>query len=210
MSSQSNNYKNKYSNRFSNPFLRWLLNIPIVGVAVHWLFQGMLYMDKTELAFKIGLEIVLILICGLLFAEIFIWQIAWLISFLLIHTLNFLFNGQFWVLMKIYRLVDHSFEDFDQYTKELSARINAETCFRYAAIYGSVVRGEWKPTSDLDLRLVRDNGLMMGLRACLFVVKERSHALLNRFPLDVYILDNMDRLSLLRTDEEPYVLLDNQ
>ena len=69
-------------------------------------------------------------------------------------------------------------------------------------IVNVTVRGEWKETSDLDMRLVRRPGVRNGLRACWFVMKERTRANMRRFPLDVFLLDDFSRLDRLRHDEQ--------
>jgi len=77
---------------------------------------------------------------------------------------------------------------------------------QYVAVYGSYVRGEWKPSSDLDVRLVRRAGFVSGLRACWFLLRERTRAFWMRFPLDIYVADGFASLERLRLDEAPLVI----
>jgi hypothetical protein len=185
--------------------LQPLLRNPLGALAVHWLFQGMLHMDPTERWFKLGSELFLGSILTLSISLIFgIRPVGTLMTaMLIVHTLDAAFNGQVWVVLKHFGLVKHSRTQFEQYLSRLSVRILVEDSIEYAAAYGSVVRGEWALTSDLDLRLVRKPGPINGLNACLFCLGERARAFVAKFPLDVLVLDSSDRLSEMREDEVP-------
>jgi predicted nucleotidyltransferase len=181
-----------------------------MGVLVHWIFQGMLYMDRTELIFKLFLDFSLTILFSIVLSAWFSWQMALITAFVLAHSVNFIFNSQFWVVMKFYGLVSLSFEEYEIYSKGIAERICKASCFSYAGIFGSRVREEWKSYSDLDLRLVRTPGFWNGLRGCFFLVQERTRALIRRFPLDIYILDSNVTLKRLRQDESPIILLDRR
>jgi hypothetical protein len=192
----------------NSSWLRPLLGNLIAAIAIHWTFQGLLYMDKTERSFKLGLDLVIILTLWPIF--VLIGQLSTAVSILaavfVAHTCNFILNGQVWVVAKHFQLVKHSRQEFDAYVREVTVRIATEPSFRYAAAYGSIARAEWNPSSDLDLRLVRYPGRWNGLRACWFVLRERATAFLSRFPLDIYMLDNYDGLRRMRGDEPPVIL----
>jgi predicted nucleotidyltransferase len=190
-----------------NQFLQSLLRSPLVALAVAWTFQGLLYMDATERWFKIALDILLTALLGILLSVWFHWYVAWLVALVIAHSLNFLFNAQLWGLLKHFNLVRTSRTEFDEYLERLSERIRAEPSIQWAAAYGSLVRGEWKETSDLDVRLVRKPGLWNGLRACWFSLSERTRALVSKFPLDLFVLDDPGMLTLMRDDEPPLDLL---
>jgi hypothetical protein len=196
--------KEHYYNVSQLAILRPLLRHPIIALGVHWFFQGILYMESTERLFKIGVEVILIGVFLSLFLVgglSLIW--AAVVAVGVAHTLNFLFNGQIWVVLKHFGLVMHSREKFDEYLDQLSEKIRTESSIGYAAFYGSLVREEWSSTSDLDIRLVRKSGVINGLRACGFVLRERTRACLNKFPLDIYVLDSSERLAEMRADEPP-------
>jgi predicted nucleotidyltransferase len=192
------------------PILRPFLRSPIFAMGVHWVFQGMLYMDRTERLFKLGLDLILTALLWILLSPLLglSWAWALLVAFLLAHTLNFLFNGQMWVVLKHFHLVRNSRSEFEDYLSQLAQRIQAEPSIERAAAYGSLVRGEWHESSDLDLRLVRKPGLRNGLRACWFAMRERTRALFRRFPLDVFLLDDPSRLGRMREDESALELLE--
>ena len=202
--------KNKYSPFKSFPIIDNLMGSPISGVFVHWLLQSVLYVDRTELIFKFCLEFLLILI---VYSQLQIKLStfpALILAVFISHTLNFLFNAQLFVVLKHYGLVHHTEKEFSNYIDELKIRISKEYSIRYAAIYGSYVRGKWKPSSDLDVRLVRVDGWIAGLRVCIFLVRERTLALFSGFPLDIYVLDNFSRLNLLNRIEDPLILLQRE
>jgi L-malate glycosyltransferase len=188
--------------KLKNKPIRRLLRHPLVALAAHWFFQSLFYMDRTERWFKLGLDAGLTLIIGLILSFWLFWPAAWLIAFLLAHTLNFLLNGQLWGVLKHYDLINQSDEAFIKYAQAFKQRAEAESALQRLAIYGSVSHRQWSPSSDLDARLIRYPGLMNGLRACWFLTRERTRALLSRFPLDVYILDSEHSLQKLNPEEQ--------
>ncbi len=194
--------------KFESTTVQTLLQNPLVALATHWLFQSLFYMDKTERWFKLGLDFVGTAVLWLLVVDLTGFQnLSGLgVSFLLTHSLNFIFNGHIWGVLKHYGFVENSRTQFELYSQRLADRVNAEPSIVYGAVYGSQVRAEWKPSSDLDVRLVRRMGFWQGIRACWFVLRERSRAMWHRFPLDLYLLDSLAPLTNMRTDEKPDVI----
>ena len=94
------------------------------------------------------------------------------------------------------------------YAELIAARVRKEHSIKSAATYGSCSRSEWKSSSDLDIRLIRQPGLVNGVWACIFVLTERTRALFNKYPLDIYVLDDIDNLDRLRSDEIPIIISD--
>lgn len=188
------------------PFLR---NV-VISLGIHWIFQGILCMDWAERFFKLALDVVITVTVTVIFTEYTKMSLtqAFCIAGVVAHTLNFLFNAQICVVLKHFQIVKCSREEFEDYIRQITERATAEPSIIYAAAYGSIVRGSWRPSSDLDVRLVRQPGWTNGLRGCLFVLLERTRALLCGFPLDVYLLDDFEGLGRLRADEEPLILLD--
>jgi len=175
---------------------------------VNWLFHGLLYMDRTERAFYVLLE-------GLLFLPIFfafsaIANLSWrLLSALIVgHTLHWLFNGHLYVVLREFGLSRVEKGHFARYAWGLRGRIAREKSMLAGAIFGSLSRGELESSSDLDVRFIRRLGFSNGLRACAFTFLERSRALLDRFPLDVYVLDTLGPVLRMRVDESPIILYD--
>ena len=200
--------KGKGYAKIESRLLRYLVNNPIMALASHWIFQSLFYMDRTERWFKVGLDILITLLGGLIFTRWMPGASAWVSAFLVAHTLNFLLNGHLWGVLKHYGYVETRFEDFINYAEDLETRINRCRSIQWSAVYGSIARSQWTPSSDLDVRIVRRPGVFHGVIACTFVLIERSRALVMRFPLDVYLLDNNHSLERLRLDEVALELLE--
>ena len=182
----------------------------ILAFFTHWLFQGILYADKTEKTFRILIDIVLTIIFFLVFINFINYQISIVLSWFISHTLNAIINGQIFVVIRNYKTKRNK-QDFTDYAKLLKKRILEEKSINAAAIYGSYCRGEVSESSDLDVRIIRKHGFINGLRSCFFGLTERTRALLKKFPIDLYILDGTKHLtSKIREDEKPIVLYDSE
>jgi predicted nucleotidyltransferase len=198
---------NKYLNFSKSPFLKKLIAYPAIGLFVHWVFQSLLYMDRTEMFFKLSLDGLFFLVFFFPVSYVLPVPYSWIISFLLAHTVNFIFNSHIWVLLKHYKLVYNSETRFLKYAERLYIRLSSQSCIVYAAIFGSSVREEWSPYSDLDIRVVRGKGVLTGIRACSYILSERTRAFINKFPLDIYLLDSFSPLARMRVDEKPKVIV---
>lgn len=183
------------------------VRIPAI-IFSNWLFQGILYMDETEKLFKILLDLLLMFSLYFGFASYLASVPSLAVSVLLAHTINWIFNGQIFVLFKNLKLIRTELEHFRTYTNNLKTRMAREKSILCAAAFGSLSRGELKGSSDLDVRVVRRPGVINGIRACTFVFLERSRAFFSRFPLDIYVLDDFEDFSKLRRDEYPVTLHD--
>jgi Nucleotidyltransferase domain len=200
-------HTNKYEQHATLRPLRWLLRQPAAGIAIHWAVQGLLYMDVTERRFKVAIDLIMTVAIAAALSQWMDPLGALATAFLLAHTINFLFNGQLWVLLKHYGLMRIELERYQGYMASLRERVRGEASIARAAVYGSLARDAWSPTSDLDVRLIRRAGFLNGLRACWFVALERGRALLARFPLDIYVGDSDALLDRMNTAEEPIDLL---
>lgn len=172
------------------------------------LFQGMGYMDPTERRFKISFDIAF----SLLFFQLSDGTVRSRIisAFCGAHVLNFIVNGQLFVLLKNFDLVDIPKEKFERWMVMLGERYERSQSVDAVVVYGSLSRGDLSRTSDLDVRVLRRDGLVNGLVACSITAVFRFKALIHRFPLDIYVLDGTDSLDRLRDDEEPQVLVDKR
>lgn len=188
--------------------LRPLMGSVLVALAIHWFFQCLLAMDHTERAFKLLadaiLTVIFYLLLRLMLPDVAALCLAWLSA----HTLNFIFNSQIYSVLKSFGYVKHSMGEFTAYIRSFTGRAQRQPGIRWAAIYGSLARGELAAASDLDIRVIRAPGLRNAARACLFTMAERTRALLARFPLDILLLDSPRLLQQLRPDEPPQVILD--
>jgi thymidylate kinase len=179
-----------------------------LALVSHWIFQSMLYMDPSERWFKLGLDFILTALGTLLLKTWLAWPVAFGVSFVAAHTLNFFLNGQLFALLKNYGGVSHTYEQFVAYTDALAQRAQKETSIQKIVMYGSISRQSWSHCSDLDARILRKPGLKNGIRAAWFLLKERTRALYSKFPLDMYVLDSERSLHdrRLKADEKPVLL----
>lgn len=198
--------KKTYANINLGP-LTPIFKFKIIVIFTNWLFQGILYSDKTEKMFKLCLDVIFTFIFFRLVFDPSNY-INLLLAFLMSHTFNWVFNGQLFALAKNFGIVYNDPEKIIDYAYSVRDRASVEGSISCIIIYGSLVREEIKSTSDLDLRIIRKKGFLNGLRACIFGFKERSRALFYRFPLDMYIVDSSKHLLKLRQDENPVVLYD--
>ena len=185
---------------------RWVVGHKLGALAVHWLFQGMLQMDPTERRFKLGLDGLASLVVGGILGLWLPGLLAFGLGILIAHTLNFVLNGQVYGVLKHFGGVRHTWEAFDHEVEGLRARVAREPAILHAAAFGSLSRDAWRPTSDLDVRLVRAPGPHSAWRACWFAARERARAFWRGFPLDLLVLD--DHASLNKMAEEGLSLAD--
>jgi hypothetical protein len=185
-----------------------IFRFKIVIILTNWLFQGILYADQTEKAFKILLDLVLTTVLYSFLVSFSNVYLDIMISLIMSHTILFVLNGQLFVLARNFDIVYNDPQRIIDYANGLKKRASKEKSINCVVVYGSLVRGEIKPTSDLDVRIIRKSGIFNGFGACVFGLKERSRALFSRFPLDMYVIDSPNHLLKMRRDETPKILYD--
>lgn len=173
-----------------------------------WTFQCTLYMDTTERYFKIILDLIMILPIFLILNYYLNLLTSILLAIILAHTLNWIFNGQIFVLLKNLKLIKTSEQSFKEYLDGIKIRVENENSIIAAAAYGSISREKLKETSDIDIRIIRKSGFINGFKACVFVLKERFKSFFNKFPLDIYVLDSIDMIGVHIKNEKPVVVYD--
>jgi hypothetical protein len=191
----------------SIPLINAFFKFKFFIVMSNWIFQGMLYADKTERAFHLLLDSVMTLILYVFLINLIpVVYIALAFSFFAAHTFNWIFNGQLFVLGRYLGVKPNRQNNFCKYINELKYRAKKEKSIQLVAVYGSMSRKKLNEFSDLDVRIIRKKGFLNGLKACLFGFSERTRALFNKFPLDLYVVDSNDHLSKLRKDETAIVI----
>jgi L-malate glycosyltransferase len=196
--------KNLLSHDF---WIHFIYSNKILALFIHWVFQGILYADRTEKIFRIFIDIIFTLFFYFILSFIINTLISIIVAFIIAHTINSIFNGQMFVVARHFgRSRNPHYRT--NYIKRFKKRISKEKSIQAAAIYGSFSRGEAKFDSDIDVRIIRKSGVINGIRACSFGLSERSRALFDEFPLDLYVIDGSEHLLKLRIDEVPLVLHD--
>lgn len=209
------------------PFLRWLFpykikNLPFVTdnvllyylcqnkitlTLINWLFQGMLGMSCSDLIGKICIEIA---VFGPIFSIIdgsILYKLV--ISFVCAHTFNWLFNSHFWVFGRYLGITRTDIKRFPNYLQEVRSRLHNCSAIESIIIIGGVSRKEGvKITSDIDMFIIRNRGLINGLNAVFFTIRERFLAFIKKFPLDLYLYDEVETMDKHRYDEKAFILKD--
>jgi len=179
----------------------------------NWLHQGMTYMDNGEMSVRIFLEIIQILFAWCLlwslgFDQFPIWM-SLVVSIFLIHTFNWIANGNFWALMLFVfpKLKNRGERETCSYLNAMADRLGAFKSIGGLAIYGSISRNAWHDRSDVDIRIIRNPGLVNLLIVALLTMRERILSCLARQPLDLFLADEVTSLKRMRSDETPIFLL---
>lgn len=191
----------------SNPWLVDFFQSKPGRVLSNWILQGMLYMNPVEVAVKLGLDVLLTVIWWFLIGRPH-FMAGWLAAWLLAHTTNWLINGQ---PIAMRRHMDWGRNDprrFIDYIESLERRLQKKSYLAAAASFGSLSRGGYKETSDIDLRVVMQPGMVNRLRAAIFCLVERLRAAICRFPLDLYAFDLEELLHKMSRDEVPVIFSD--
>lgn len=190
-----------------NPYLPKPIRYSIVVVA-NWLFHGFLYMDITERAFFLTIDLALFVPLFLVFLSVASLFFSVILAAIIAHTLHFFFNGHFYVLLKNLGHSEIGFVRLKDYMNGLVKRANGKNEILAIAAYGSLSRHQLSESSDLDVRIVRQDGAINGLKACTFTFMERGRALLRKIPLDVYTCDGFRSLTKIDPSELPVILYD--
>ena len=167
------------------------------------IFQGILYMSLGEKFYKISITLLLALFLSTVFDN-------FVISIICGHVLNYVLNGQFYV---VHRYVDSSAsmkkDDLANYFLFVEKAINIFNPLD-VLIIGGFSRGIIKRTSDLDVRIYHSNTVLGSTKAYLMATVFRFHGLVTRFPIDVFCFSNLDFLDKIREDEIPINFIKNQ
>jgi len=177
-----------------------------------WAHQGFFYLDRTQRIGRVVCEIVPTIIIAWLIGEIGGVPLSrvrlWCVSLLVAHTLNWVFNGNWWagMLFTFPDLRNAGERVTCDYLNGMARRLKNDRAISGGMIFGSVSRGQWHDRSDLDVRLLRRMGAWNGVAAVLVLSRERLIALLVRQPLDIYLADDIPFLRRMRQDERPVFL----
>lgn len=182
-------------------------------LAANWCLQGMRGMDRKELAFRLGLELLLaVALAGFAAAAGLAAPPAAGGALLAAHTFGFTLNGQVWVCVRYCRLYRRDPAALERFTADLAAGLARLPWLDEAALIGS--RGQpghpWGPRSDIDLRLVFPPGASAWLRTNLLLLRLRAVAFARAIPLDLYAYDTPESLRRLDQRERLRPLLDRR
>jgi len=121
------------------------------------------------------------------------------LSFIIAHTLNALVNGHLFAMFAHDLFWFSLYKDrqkFFSYIERIRNRMQrkAPPCICGVVFFGSLVRGDFKDSSDLDIRFISENGFWNAVGAAHQVFLERVRAVLAGFPIDIYMIRSKDEL----------------
>lgn len=180
----------------------WLGGILKYGFMIFisaWILQGMRIMKNKERIVKIIFDLLLwslLMVCG----------VHWLLSFLIAHTLNFMFNGQFHAMFTHMGATGCTAHYFLQRTIWFKNKIATKSFINAGIAYGSLSRGCYKKTSDIDLRLIPAVGEWNEWKCALYALWLRAIAFYMHYPLDMYVYNPEVVVKRMCTDELPIIL----
>lgn len=132
--------------------------------------------------------------------------ISIILSLLLAHTLNFAFNGQLFAMYTHMGATHVTAEHFLVETEKVAKSCKNKPFINAAIAYGSLSRGCFKSTSDIDMRLVPIETEIGWWKAVFFAVWLRTISFVNRYPLDLYVYSGKTCSKRMRSDELPIML----
>jgi hypothetical protein len=187
-----------------------LLQSCLAILLVNWIFQGMRGMQSKELSFRLVLELACVVAVGTMAWSLGVGTAASLLIGLLVgHTINFLFNGQFWVCARYCQSYQGTAQSVARATIDLAAELSALPWLLEVAFIGSRARsGLPSDRSDIDLRLVFPPGTTGWWKTNLLLMRLRTRALLRSVPLDLYAYDRPDALKRFNQEEPLLVVKD--
>lgn len=190
-----------------NPLLVEFFQSRLGRIFSNWVLQGMLYMNKIEIAYKLALDLLFTLLI-VLFVLGGDSLLDWLFALMIAHTLNWILNGQPVALLMHIDIGKNNANKFISYIENLEKRIVNKDYLAACAAYGSLSVGNYKPTSDIDIRVILKKDLISQLLAAHFCFIERVKAFLAGFPLDLYAFTLEEAQVKMSPKEPPIVFLD--
>jgi L-malate glycosyltransferase len=200
--------KVKAIDSYRPPPLRRVASSKIGVLFSNWMFQGMRYMQWHERALKLGSGGILTAGTIALLDDTSLPVVIAVLC--IVHTLNWLLNGQFFVLVRYLHPVPNAPARFDEYVKHVHAAALKSPAVNGLAVFGSYCRGAIHEHSDLDIRVIAAPGVMGGFGGAWFCMRLRFEAFFRRFPLDIYSFTDLLYLDRLREDEKPIILMDRR
>ena len=196
--------RKKLPSFISNPVLIEVFQTRLGRVFTNWVLQGMLYMNPIETIYKLSVDLVLTFIISFyVLQDLSLISVG--ISLFIAHTINWIINGQPVALLMHLDIGSNNAEHFISYIEKLEKRIKTKKYLAACASYGSLSVGNYNPKSDIDIRIIMKNDLLLQIRAANFCFIERVRAFLAFFPLDLYAF-TLNEVQVKMSPKEPPVL----
>ncbi|OLQ76112.1 hypothetical protein BIT28_19045 [Photobacterium proteolyticum] len=185
--------KIKYARR---GLLYAILNLKIMVLLSNVLFQGARYMEFGELLYK--LSITIFLSTALYFSGLDVF-----FSICLGHVGNYIFNGQFFVVYRYLFASKVLTKSKVEYVLDCCSNLSDSKHIRDVLFIGSLCRNTLKESSDIDIRIFHNSGLISSLFAYCQATKLRFLGLIYRVPVDVFCFSNLSFLNKIDEREVP-------
>lgn len=195
--------KSKYS--LQSILIDWLFQD--IGL-IQRLFSGEPFFAPSELLCRSLLELTLSLTLMTLLSYFIPILYALIVAFLLIHSLNWYFNGHgFLIFLTLFGPVCPQ-EKRKAFVKGLA--FSFETKNVSSVLYGSLSLEKSNERSDIDVFVINDQGLINGLKLSILVTAKRVQAIIHSVPLDIYCIDDyryLIRRINIRKKEKSFLIL---
>ena len=171
----------------------------------HWVFQSQLYARNVERVCRWMIECTLVgvIYCVMSAVVLAPTMLNIAMAFAMSHTLMWMLVGNHMVILKVLGKTSMGINDI---SKTIS-HIREVSEFRglgasKVVAFGSLSRSESNEKSDLDLRIIAGPRVRDVLRCFSVLIELKLYSLVERLPLDVYMLkDERDISKHIRSDE---------
>lgn len=194
-------HKKKLPPKLQGTILDEWIRYGFLTILSAWVFQGMLYANWRENIIKIALDLCMTTTLSLV--------IPWWLGLFIAHTLNYMLNAQAKAVYNHMGAGNKSAAEFYKGTLAMKKRLEKAICLDAAIAYGSLSRGCYKPTSDIDVRFIPKAGEWNYWKACFWTLKERTIAFLTGYPLDSYVFTLEHTKKAMRSDELPIIVMEH-
>lgn len=181
-------------------------SIPIL-IILHWILQGIFHREKGEKILRLLFESTTIIVLCAIFSFFLGIYVALLLSIFLAHSIFFVCDSYIWSVLRVKKL---SSPEVQEHLKQIQNRARNKKYLKAVAIFGSLSRLRSNEFSDVDLKIIPQEGILNLILSYFFALNERLKSFVNGFPLDLFILDDMTSLNKLRNEDlfSPIILYD--
>ncbi len=165
---------------------------PIVVILRYWLVQGTLYMNWVERLHRWCLEAGIFLVLWGFLGGPSVSGSRIIGIMLVVHTLSALLNGHLFAMLTHDLYWFSPYKEprrFLAYLETMRERLIRESPQFVSGVvfFGSLSRGVFRESSDLDIRFLPAVGIWNEIRTAQLVFRERLKALFAGFPIDAYM-----------------------
>lgn len=162
-----------------------------------WILQGVRITNWREVIIRYAIDV-------LIMAGLICLGMHWFGAFIIAHSINFALNGQLFAMYTHMGATGVKADKFLRDTITLKKKLEKHPFIRASIAYGSLSRGCYKKTSDIDIRLIPSEGGWWA--TALYAVRLRIWAFFVHYPLDMYCYDPEVVIRRMRSDELPIMV----